>query len=324
VSLRFRRLGPGLHVLEAHDPDPSPGNQGFTTSLVAVEHGPRLWLVGAGPTPRFAQSVREALGRPVTDLVFTRPHGPLTLGAAAFGDARRWALGATAAAMARDCATCRAQLAQAIGTEAASSLLPSLVRLPDHRVDPPGHTSGRLGPFHWRAPLRAAGQPVLVLQVAGTGWWVAQGLVWPGAVPDLRGTDEAVIAATWRGLHDAMQPGGRVIGERGGPGARVDLQRHARYLHALRRAVDDALAAGHSAGEAALDLAQAPAGLGKSARDASAAQDAHGAHGLYGAHGEQAAQHALNVQRVWRTREEAWLRAAGAQPAPGSSRRSLR
>lgn len=297
MSLRFRRVALGLHVLEAHDADPSAGNQGFTTSLVAVEHGPRLWLVGAGPTPRFAQSVREALGRPVTDLVLTRPHGPLTLGAAAFGNARRWALGATAAVMARDCATCRAQLAQAIGAEAASSLLPPLIRLPDHRVDPAGHTSGRLGPFHWRALPRAAGQPVLLLKVAGTGWWVAQGLVWPAAVPDLRGTDEAVIDATWRGLHDAMEPGERVIGERGEPGGRIEPQRHARYLQALQRAVDAALASGRSAGEAVLDLALPPA---------------------------QALQHALNTQRVWRAREEAWLRAAAAQAAPGSSRRSLR
>jgi hypothetical protein len=297
VSLRFRHLAPGLQVLEANDSDPSPGNQGFTSSLVAVEHGPRLWLVGAGPTPRFAQSVREALGRPVTDLVFTRPHGPLTLGAAGFGNARRWALGATAEAMARDCATCRAQLAQAIGAEAASSLLPPLIRLPDHRVDPPGHRSGRLGPFHWRVLPRAADQPVLVLKMAGTRWWLAQGLVWPAAVPDLRGSDEAVIAAAWRRLRDAMEPGERVIGERGGPGGRVELERHARYLQALQRAVDAALASGRSAGESALDLALPPA---------------------------QALQHALNAQRVWRTREEAWLRAAGVQAAPGSSRRSLR
>jgi hypothetical protein len=297
VSLRFRHLAPGPHVLEAQDSDASPGNQGFTSSLVAVEHGPRLWLVGAGPTPRFAQSVQEALGRPVTDLVFTRPHGPLTLGAAAFGNARRWALRATATAMARDCATCRAQLAQAVGAEAGSSLQPPLIRLPDHRIDPPGHGTGRLGPFHWCVLPRAVGQPVLVLKIAGTGWWLAQGLVWPAAVPDLRGTDEAVIASTWRRLRDAMEPGDRVIGERGEPGGRVELERHARYLQALQRAVDGALAAGLGAGEAALDLALPPA---------------------------QAAQHALNAQRVWRTREDAWLRAAGVQAAPGSSRRSLR
>lgn len=315
VNPRFRRLAPRLHMLEAHDADPSPGNGGFTSSLVAWDDGPRLWLVGAGPTPRFGQAVAEALGRPVTDLVLTRPHGPLTLGAGAFGHARRWALGTTAAAMARDCAHCRAQLAQAIGAEAASSLLPSLVRLPDHRIDPPGRRAGRLGPFHWRVLLRAAGQPVLVLNIAGTGWWLAQGLVWPAAVPDLRGTDDALIAATWRRLHEAMEPGDRVIGERGGPGGRADLQRHARYLQALQRAVDAALAAGHSAGEAVPDLALAIAGLGKSARDAGAAP---------GVLGDPAAQHALNVQRVWRMREDAWLQAAGVQPAPGSSRRSLR
>ena len=314
-SVHFRRLDARLHLLDAGEGEPSPVNGGFTSSLVALEHGPRLWLVGAGPTPHFAQSVREALGRPVTDLVFTRPHGPLTLGAAAFGNARRWALGATAAAMARDCTHCRAQLAQAIGAEAASSLLPGFIRLPDHRIDPPGHSSGRLGPFHWRVLPRAAGQPVLVLKIAGTRWWLAQGLVWPAAVPDLRGTDEAVIAATWRRLHDAMEPGDRVIGERGEPGGRVELERHARYLQALQRAVDAALASGRSAGEAALDLAMSPAGPGQGARDASAAE---------GMHGGQAAQHALNVQRVWRTREEAWLGSAGAQAAPGSSRRSLR
>lgn len=307
MSVQLRRLGDRLCLIDAHDGDPSPANGGFTSALVAVADGPRLWLVGAGPTPHAAQSVREALGRPVTDLVFTRAHGPLTLGAAAFSHARRWALGATAAAMARDCAHCRAQLAQAIGAEAAASLLPQLVRLPDHRVDPPGHATGRLGPFHWRVLPRATGQPVLVLKVSGTRWWLAQGLVWPAAVPDLRGTDAAVIGASWRRLHDAMEPTDRVIGERGDPGGRADLLRHGRYLQALQRAVDEALRAGRSAGEAALELALPVAREGQAVRQTTAAQHA---------------QHALNLQRVWRTREDAWLRAD--QPAPGSSRRSLR
>lgn len=297
MSVRFRRLDSRLHLLEAGEGDASPANAGFTSSLVAVEDRQRLWLVGAGPTPGFAQAVREALARPVTDLVFTRPHGPLTLGAAAFGNARRWALGATAAAMARDCSACRAQLAQALGAEAAATLLPGLIRLPDHRIDPPGQATGRLGPFIWRVLPRAADQPVLVLKIAGTGWWLAQGLAWPAALPDLRGTDAAVIAATWRRLHDAMEPGDRVLGERGGPGTRATLRQHAGYLQALERAVDAALAAGHSAGEAAPDPALPQA---------------------------QAAQHALNLQRVWRIREDAWLRDAAVQPAPGSSRRSLR
>jgi hypothetical protein len=299
-SVHWRRLGPRLRVVEAHDGDPSPGNGGLTSALVAVEDGARLWLVGAGPTPRFGLALAESLGRPVTDVVFTRPHGPLTLGAAAFTGARRWALGATAAAMARDCAACRAGLAQAIGAEAAASLLPGLVRLPDHRIDPPGASGGRLGPFHWQWLTRAPGQRVLLLKIVGTRWWLAQGLVWPGALPDLRGTDEAVIAATWRRLHDAMESGDRVIGERGAPGTRLDLRRHARYLRALQLAVDAALSAGLHAGEAALDLAG------------------------WSLTGTQAEQHALNAQRVWRTREAVWLRAAGVQPGPGSSRRSLR
>lgn len=308
MSVPLRRLGDRLRLIDARDGDPSPANGGFTSALVAVDEGPRLWLVGAGPTPGFAQAVREALGRPVTDLVFTRAHGPLTLGAAAFGHARRWALGATAAAMARDCAHCSTQLAQAIGAEAANSLLPQLIRLPDHRIDPPGHATGRLGPFHWRVLPRAANQAVLVLKLAGTRWWLAQGLVWPAAVPDLRGTDEAVISASWRRLHDAMEPSDRVIGERGDPGGRGDLVRHLRYLQALQQAVDEALRAGRSAGEAALELAWPPAGERRAVQ-----------HTL-------AAQHALNVQRVWRAREDAWLQPAAdrAQPAPGSSRRSLR
>jgi hypothetical protein len=300
TSVHLRRLGPRLRVIEARDGDPSPGNGGLTSALVAVEDGARLWLVGAGPTPRFGLALAEALGRPVTDLVFTRPHGPLTLGAAAFAGARRWALDATAAAMARDCAACRAGLAQAIGAEAADSLLPGLVRLPDHRIDPPGASGGRLGPFRWQTVMRAPDQPVLLLKIDGTRWWLAQGLVWPGALPDLRGTDEAVIAAAWRRLHDAMEADDRVIGERGDPGTPADLRRHARYLQALQQVVDAALAAGHHAGELALDLP------GWSLTAA------------------QAARHALNAQRVWRTREAAWLRAVGVQPGPGSSRRSLR
>ena len=323
MSVRCRRLDRQLQLLEAQDADPSPANGGFTSSLVAVEDGRRLWLVGAGPTPQAAQGVREALGRPVTDLVFTRPHGPLTLGAAAFGSARRWALGATAAAMARDCGRCRVQLAQALGAEAAASLLPGLVRLPDHRIDAWGRRSGRLGPFHWLVLPRAATTPVLVLKLAGSRWWLAQGLVWPGSVPDLRGTDAAVIAASWRRLHEAMEPGDLVIGERGDPGGRGELARHGRYLQVLQRAVDAALAAGHSAGEVALE---GPWAAGPAAGGARGAQGAQGAQGVLGAQGApaaqaaQATQHALNVQRVWRTREEAWL----AQPAPGSSRRSLR
>jgi hypothetical protein len=288
TSVHLRRLSSRLRVVDAFDDDPSAANGGLTSSLAVVEDGPRLWLVGAGPTPRFGQALREALDRPVTDIVFTRPHGPLVLGAAAFG-ARRWALGATAAAMARDCAACRTQLAQAVGGEAAAGLLPALIRLPDHRIDPPGAAHGRLGPFLWQSMPRAAGQPVLVLKIAGTGWWLAQGLAWPGALPDLRGADVAALAITWRRLHDAMDPTDRLLGERGEPGTRADLSRHARYLQRLQQAVDAALAAGRSAGEAALDL-PAP-----------------------GWAADRAARHALNAQRVWRVREEAWLGAVSAQ-----------
>lgn len=301
MSVQLRRLSPRLRVVDALDGDPSAANGGLTSSLAVVEDGPRLWLVGAGPTPRFGHALREALGRPVTDLVFTRPHGPLVLGAAAFG-ARRWALGSTAAAMARDCAACRADLAHAIGPDAAASLLPALIRLPEHRIDPPGGAHGRLGPFLWRAMPRAVGQPVLVLKIAGTGWWVAQGFVWPGAVPDLRGTGEAALAASWQRLHDAMDPTDRLLGERGEPGTRADLRRHTRYLQWLQQTVDAALAAGRSAGEAALEVPAPALAPG------------------------QAARHALNAQRVWRVREEAWLgtEPAPVQPVSDSSRRNLR
>jgi hypothetical protein len=290
MSVQFQRLGPRLHVLEAAEGEPSPANGGRVSALVAVEDGARLWLVGAGPTPAVGLAVGTALRRPVTDLVFTRAHGPLTLGAAAFPRARRWALAATAAAMARDCASCRAALAQAIGPLAATTLVPDQVRLPDHRIDPRGTSRGRLGPFEWRVLRRSEGQPALVLRVGGTRWWLAQGLAWPGALPDLRGTDPAVLAASWARLHDALEPGDRLIGERGAAGSRVNLARHARYLQQLQHWADDALAAGRSADEAL------------QAWPGAAPPD------------NQAAQHALNAQRVWRAREDAWLTPGAARP----------
>jgi hypothetical protein len=134
-----------------------------------------------------------------------------------------------------------------------------------------------------------AGRPTLVLRHRASGVWIADGWVWPGAVPDLREAD----AATWRQtlgawldeLRAAAERGERIVivGSQGGLGSVDDLRAHAAYLDRLTAAVARAV----SAGQAEADARPALEGL--------LAADAPALDRL---------RHALNAQRVWREIED--------------------
>jgi hypothetical protein len=267
-------------------------NAGQVAQLVLVLDGARLWLVGSGPTPAFGEAlacaIRASLGREVSDVVNTRAQPELVLGNAAFARARIWALPDVARAMRAQCADCLARLKTRIGP-AGASLAPDRIRLPTHPVGRPAATAGTLGPFRWLALPRAAGKRTLVLQLARERLVIAQGLVWSGALPDLRDTDSALLLASLGRLH-RFAAGQRVIGEQGEIATSTEIARHVAYLRGLRAAIQHRIERGESedhghdaANERALESLAAGAP-------------------------EVARQHALNRQRVWRELERRWFR----------------
>lgn len=280
----------------------NPGNGGWVTQPVLVRDGTRLWLIGSGPTPaqglRLRCAIERVLRRRVTDIVNTRAHPELALANVAFAGARVWALADVAHAMQEHCPRCLARLQQRIAppdrTTGDDSLRGAAIRLPDHLLggEPaagkPDDSSGQLGPFRWWAFERAPGQRTLVLAHRPSGWIVAQGLVWPGGVPNLRETSIAPLMDSLRRLSALARSGhygtAGVLGEQGKSGTAADIDRHLGYLTQLEQLTREALERGEAEGSTAIDMpafANAPG------------------HAEY---------HALNRQRVWRELEEAWFK----------------
>ncbi|MBS0445741.1 MAG: hypothetical protein JSR59_07310 [Proteobacteria bacterium] len=279
----WRRASRHVWWLEAATGEPDPINGGVTTQLVAVRDGSRIWLVGSGPTPdqgrALAASVERMLGGAVTDLIATRAAPQLALGNVAFPAARRWALPETIAAMRERCETCSTRLRAELGA-AGAGLRPELIRVPDRAIGARGATHGRLGPFAWLALERSPGEPVLVLRHEADHVVIAQGLLWAGAVPDLRETRSDAMLASLHRLA-AWAGASRLLGEQGGEGGRHDVAQHVRYIEALRTATAAALQRGD------LEPVELPAW-----RDGAGYPLRHG----------------VNAQRVWRELEPALFR----------------
>jgi hypothetical protein len=255
-------LGPDRWWVAAERGEPDAANAGRTAQLLLVRDGARLWLVGSGPTPAFgaalACAVRQTVQRAVTDIVNTRAAPELAMGNAAFPGARLWALPDVARAMQARCLGCQQRLKAQIGA-AGASLTPLSIRVPTRHVGVDGQATGRLGPFDWLALPRNASERTLVLRVRAdrradaAPVVLAQGLLWVGDVPDLRGTQADTLRGSWRTLRDWVGDSA-VLGEQGGWADGSAIDAHSAYLQALQAVVEPALARGDLWGAAPLDL----------------------------------------------------------------------
>lgn len=252
--------------------------------VVLVRDGARTWLIGSGPTPAVAaalgETIRRRFGRAVTDVVVTRAAPELAMGLIAFADARTWALPDVIAQMRTRCEACRMRLRDRLGEIAGASLVAPAVRMPTRAV-----TGARLGPFDARVLERAPGEPALVLRHRGTRVVIAQGLLWPGDVPDLHDTEGAALLASWARLHDFAQ-GASLLGEPGPVATSRDIVDHVNYVTALHDALTPRALRGDD---------RAAMGLGV---ELPAFADRPG----------YALRHPLNVQRAYREIENARLR----------------
>lgn len=301
-ALSLETVAPGVWRVPVASEESKPGNGGWVTQPVLVRDGPRLWLIGSGPTPaqglRLRCAIESVLHRRVTDIVNTRAHPELALANVAFAGARIWALADVAHAMQEHCPQCLARLQQRIAppdrATGDDSLRGAAIRVPDRLLGGrtasgnPEDTSGSLGPFRWWAFERAPGQRTLVLAHRPSGWIVAQGLVWPGGVPNLRETSLEPLMDSLHRLSALARSGhfgtAGVLGEQGAPGTAADIDRHLAYLMRLEQLTRAALERGEAEGSTAIDMpafANAP---------------------------DHADYHALNRQRVWRELEQAWFK----------------
>ncbi len=282
-------VAPQVWRVAAAEGESSPDNGGLVTESVLVQERDRLWLVGSGPTPARGQAlacaVEAALGRKVSDVINTRAHPELAMGNTAFAAARVWALDDVARAMDKRCRDCLARLAQRIGG-AGARLDDSAIRVPDKRLGADGASQGQLGPFQWWALARAKGERTLVLRLRERPIVIAQGLVWPGAVPNLRDTESTLMLESLRALRGIAKGAITVLGEQGPTGTTDDINSHMDYLVSLRAAVRAHVRNGAdaNAGLAAISLPMFGARLGNGEIDA------------------------LNRQRVWRELENASFR----------------
>jgi hypothetical protein len=290
-QLRFEPLAPGLwQVPAAGTGDADAANRGHVSHLLLAQQGPRLWLVGSGPSPAFGRAlacqVRERFGRAPTDVISPWPRPELVLGIAGLGRVRSWAHADVAQAMRARCPGCVERLRARLGG-AAVDLGRQPVRVPARLVH---GSSGSLGPWRWWLLPRDSGHPVTVWQLQGSELRFAPGLLWGSGVPDARDAHVATLAASLAAL-PADVP--RWLGEQGPLLGAEAPAAQARYLALLLAAVRRA----QSAGEVDGGRAPAIAGIGPEA-----AADA---------------RHALNWQRAWRQEEE------GPPPSP-VPQRSLR
>jgi hypothetical protein len=276
---------PQAWLLQGAEGEATAANRGQVSNLVLVREGRRLWLLGAGPTPAFARAldchVRQRFGQPVSDVIVPWPHAESALGLAGFPHARLWAHADVAAAMGRQCATCREVLQARLGAAAAD--LDGDILLPAHRLS---GDSGELGPWRWWALRRSDEQVALVWRLRSAPLFVATGWLWGDAPPDARLADVQHLQEGTRQLLALAAPDGaaaRWLGEQGAVQDALAPQRAADYWQAVQAAVDGAFARGELP-------ATAPPLPG-----VAASWQAH-------------PQHALNWQRAWRQAEDRFLR----------------
>jgi hypothetical protein len=280
-------LAPGVWRVPADDGDANAANRGQVSNLLVVADGPRLWLLGSGPSPaagaRLACVLRRDLGRDATDVVSPWPRPELVLGVAGLpGAPRHWAQADVADAMAARCAGCADRLRARLGA-AAAELGPDPIRLPAERL---AGDQGRLGPFGWWRLDRDPGHPVTVWRLVladGTPLWWSPGLLNGSGPADgrdahLPGLQAALAALVALVAGDG--PRARHLGEQGGVQDAGLPARQQAYWLALAATVRAAQDAGRLESDPAPAWDGLPAG--------------------WAAH----PWHALNWQRAWREVEQ--------------------
>lgn len=292
-------VAPDVWMLPVREPAPvevTPAEPGHRHTLVAVRRRDRVWLVGSGPTPAFADAAACGLaqglaGQRVTDVVNVLAQPEAVMGNAAFDGARLWALESVARDMRRRCPDCLGRLRERLGERAGASLVPSAIRWPRDLLR---GRHGRLGPFRWWALQRGQAAQTLLLQHEASGLWLADGWVWGTGLPDLRDADAGRMSRRMGHLAtriaEASGSQARLLGGQGGVTGLHALDRHRNYLDALESAVRRALVAGEPEGRA-VDEAAARMPAAHSAAVAA-----------------QPGLHQLNWQRMWRALEDEVLR----------------
>lgn len=282
--LTFEPLGPRLWRVPSHAGDGDADNRGQVSNLLVALDGPRLWLLGSGPSAAFGRAlacrVRQRFGRAPTDVISPWARPEAVLGATGLGPVRSWAHAEVAAAMRERCPGCVERLKQRLG-EAAVDVGSGEARIPERMLH---GAAGRLGPWRWWRLDRGPGHPVTVWQFDAVPLLFAPGLLWGDGAPDGRDADlQALLQATeaLSTLPDVAAPAPRWLGEQGGPLPPGAAQAHARYWRHLLATVHMALERGDAEG------AEPPAALAEPT--------------LGGP------RHALNWQRAWRQVEERWL-----------------
>jgi len=285
-AVNFETLAPGVWLVRAAPGDADASNRGFVANLLAVREGPRLWLLGSGPSPAFGRGLacrlRAVAGVPVSDVINPWPHPELVLGNAGFPGARRWAHADVAATMRMRCPRCEAALRERLAG-AAVDLGPAPIVLPDRLLH---GESGRLGPWRWWRLQRAADTPVTLWRLAAAPLWSAPGLLWADAAPDLREAELAAMQRSTAALQQlAAADGGRArwVPEQGPVQDAGSPARHAAYWDALAAAIGAALERGGLEVDVAATLPGMPDSITRDPR------------------------HALNWQRGWRELERRWM-----------------
>ncbi len=288
----LQALAPDVWWVSAQRGDADAANRGQVANLLVVrqapakgQSSPRVWLVGSGPSPMWAQRLRcqisMVVGVPVTDVISPWARPELVLGAKAF-HARHWAHEDVARAMRSECVRCISRLAQRLG-DAAVDLGSQPVDLPAKLLR---GDRGRLGPFEWHRVKRSRTAAITLWFLPQHGLLTAHGLLWAGGVPDVRDTRADALSAGLKALQRVVartQGLNALLGEQGPPVGVAEIEQHLAYLNALQAQVRS----GQTDGS---DGVSTPTTLpGLAASEAYRLKDP---------------THALNWQRVWRQAEE--------------------
>lgn len=243
-TLVLQPLAAGVWWLPGRGNEADADNRGQVSNLLLVQDGPRLWALGAGPTPAFGVRLRCAalrqLGRPVSDLVAPWAHPELVLGARGLAPRRHWAHQQVALAMRRSCADCSARLRRQLGA-AGDDVGDLPARLPDRRLR---GLHGRLGPFDWWLLSRGDDRVATLWRHRASGIVTAHGLAWGDGPPDLRDAEPVTLAGSLDRAASLVPAPARWVGEQGALMDSAAVAAQARYLVRLAAAADAAVAAG--------------------------------------------------------------------------------
>ncbi|BDI04994.1 hypothetical protein [Sphaerotilus microaerophilus] len=201
-ALRIEAVAPGVWWIPGAAGEANAANRGAISNALAVRDGPRLWLLGSGPTAAHGRALgcrlRRLTGRPVSDVIAPWARPELVLGQAGLRAPRHWAHADVASAMRERCTRCIERLRRRLG-EAASDLETAKAPIPQRLLQ---GAAGRLGPWRWWRLDRGADTAVTVWWLPRAGLASAHGLLWADGAPDLRDSVVSRFAHSLRALGD--------------------------------------------------------------------------------------------------------------------------